>query len=185
MVRLIFLLLTFAALLFADDRIPNIDFTCDTCSRRYLDSLNVYDRPVIRVNQIGFRPSDNHKFAFVAEPTAMTFKVVDASSGTSAWEGNLTPLGTWTKPGIWVNGAFSSIHTVYEFGDTTSSGTENLYSADFSGLSREKRRFVCQSIIDFLSHTKCKIEKRLRASNTPVKRKEARKCTGFFQILQF
>lgn len=142
MVRLIFLLLTFAALLFADDRIPNIDFTCDTCSRRYLDSLNVYDRPVIRVNQIGFRPSDNHKFAFVAEPTAMTFKVVDASSGTSAWEGNLTPLGTWTKPGIWVNGAFSSIHTVYEFGDTTSSGTENLYSADFSGLSAPGTYFI-------------------------------------------
>jgi hypothetical protein len=91
MVRLIFLLLTLAAVLFADDRIPNIDFTCDTCSRRYLDSLNVYDRPVIRVNQIGFRPSDNHKFAVVADPTATTFKVVDASSGASAWEIGQSP----------------------------------------------------------------------------------------------
>ena len=100
MVRLIFILLTLATILFADDRIPNIDFTCDTCSRRYLDSLNVYDRPVIRVNQIGFRPSDNHKFAFVSEPTESTFKVIDASSGASVWEGNLASVGKWTKPGI-------------------------------------------------------------------------------------
>ncbi len=76
--------LVLAAILFADDRIPNIDFTCDTCSRRYLDSLNVYDRPTIRVNQVGFRPADNHKFAFVADPSATTFKVINASSGTSA-----------------------------------------------------------------------------------------------------
>lgn len=142
MARLIFILLTLATILFADDRIPNIDFTCDTCSRRYLDSLNVYDRPVIRVNQIGFRPSDNHKFAFVSEPTESTFKVIDASSGASVWEGNLASVGKWTKPGIWVNGAFSSIHTVYEFGDTVSSGTENLYTADFSGLTSPGTYFL-------------------------------------------
>lgn len=136
--------LVLAAILFADDRIPNIDFTCDTCSRRYLDSLNVYDRPVIRVNQVGFRPADNHKFAFVADPGATTFKVIDASSGASAWEGTLSPIGNWTKPNIWVNGAFNSISSVYEFGsaDSLSSSTENLYSADFSKLTSPGTYFM-------------------------------------------
>ena len=144
MPRILFLLFILAASLFADDRIPNIDFTCDTCSRRYLDSLNVYARPVIRVNQIGFRPADNHKFAFVAEPSATTFKVVDASSGASAWEGSLSPLGNWTKPNIWVNGAFNSISSAYEFGsaDSLSTSKENLYSADFSKLTTPGTYFL-------------------------------------------
>ena len=98
--RLFLLLLSLVAVVFADDRIPNIDFTCDTCSRRYLDSLNVYDRPVIRVNQVGFRPADAHKYAFVAEPKATTFKVIDASSGNSVYEGSLKSVGTWTRPNM-------------------------------------------------------------------------------------
>ncbi|MCK9182569.1 MAG: glycoside hydrolase family 9 protein, partial [Fibrobacteraceae bacterium] len=124
------------------DYIPNIDNTCDTCTRRHLDSLNVYARPVIRVNQIGFRPMDSHKSAYVADPKVTTFKVIDASSGTSVTEGSLTPLGSWKKPGMWVNGAFNSISTVYEFGDTASSSTENLYSADFSSLTTPGKYFV-------------------------------------------
>ena len=143
MFRFFWAFLGLVGILFADDRIPNIDFTCDTCGRRYLDSLNVYDRPVIRVNQVGFRPADNHKFAFVADPGATTFKVVDASSGASAWEGSLTPLGSWPKPNIWVNGAFNSISSVYEFGNADSSrATENLYSADFSKLTRPGTYFM-------------------------------------------
>src|SRR5574344_2129905 len=117
------------------DYIPNIDRTCSNCSRRYLDSLNVYARPAIRVNQVGFRPADAHKYAFVADTKATTFDVIDASSGKSVWNGTLASVGNWPKPGMWVNGAFNSISSVYEFGDTTSASTENLYSADFSSLS--------------------------------------------------
>lgn len=144
MPRFLFAFLIFAAMAFADSRIPNIDFTCDTCSRRYLDSLNVYDRPVIRANQIGFRPADNHKFAFVAEPSAQTFKVIDASSGLSAWEGSLSPLGSYDRPNMWVNGAFNSILSEYEFGDSdsTASSKEKLYSADFSGLTAPGTYFI-------------------------------------------
>ncbi|MDY3921214.1 MAG: glycoside hydrolase family 9 protein [Hallerella porci] len=142
--RLFLLLLSLVAVVFADDRIPNIDFTCDTCSRRYLDSLNVYDRPVIRVNQVGFRPADAHKYAFVAEPKATTFKVIDASSGNSVYEGSLKSVGTWTRPNMWVNGAFNSINSVYEFGDndSTSAQTEKLYTADFSSLTAPGTYFV-------------------------------------------
>lgn len=135
--RFLWILLCFAITLFADDRIPNIDFTCDTCSRRHLDSLNAFHRPTIRGNQIGFRPADKHKFAFISEPTATTFKVIDASTGSSAWEGSLTSVGNWPRPNLWVNGAFNSISSLYEFGnsDSLSSATENLYSADFSDLT--------------------------------------------------
>src|SRR5574344_2429720 len=70
------------------DYIPNIDRTCSNCSRRYLDSLNVYARPVIRVNQVGFRPADAHKYAFVADTKATTFDVIDASSGKSVRNGS-------------------------------------------------------------------------------------------------
>lgn len=144
MKRLILILLSFATILFADDRIPQIDFTCDTCSRRFLDSLNVYDRPVIRVNQIGFRPSDAHKHAFVANPTASTFKVIDASNGIAVAEGSLQSVGTWPRPNIWVNGAFNSINSVYEFGsaDSLSSSTEQLYTADFSNLTAPGTYFL-------------------------------------------
>jgi hypothetical protein len=124
--------LSFAA---SADYIPNIDRTCSNCSRRYLDSLNVYARPAIRVNQVGFRPADAHKYAFVADTKATTFDVINASSGKSVWNGTLASVGNWPRPNMWVNGAFNSITSVYEFGDTTSASTEKLYSADFSSLS--------------------------------------------------
>lgn len=144
MFRILWILFCLAGTLFADDRIPNIDFTCDTCTRRQMDSLNVYDRPAIRGNQIGFRPADKHKFAFVANPSATTFKVIDASSGASVWEGSLSPLGSWPRPNMWVNGAFNSINSLYEFGlaDSVSTQTENLYSADFSDLTSPGSYFL-------------------------------------------
>ena len=64
----------------AEAQLPNIDRTCTTCSRRYLDSLNVYNRRPIRMNQAGFRPQD-YKYAYVADPVEKTFKVIDANSG--------------------------------------------------------------------------------------------------------
>ena len=72
------------------ESLPNIDRTCTSCSRRYLDSLNVYDRRPIRINQSGFRPQD-YKYAYVADPKERTFKVIDANSGKEVpGGGNLT-----------------------------------------------------------------------------------------------
>ena len=89
------------------------------------------------MNQVGFRPADAHKYAFVADTKSTTFDVIDASSGKSVWNGTLASVGTWTKPNMWVNGAFNSITSVYEFGtsDSLTSATENLYTADFSSFS--------------------------------------------------
>ena len=125
------------------ETLPNIDRTCTDCDRRYLDSMNVYNRRPIRVNQAGFRPQDN-KYAYVADAKEMTFKVIDANTGKEVpGGGNLTKLGTAPKPGIWVNGAFRSTASVYHFGDTTATNqTETLYKADFTPLTTIGEYFI-------------------------------------------
>ncbi|MBR4785422.1 MAG: glycoside hydrolase family 9 protein [Fibrobacter sp.] len=125
-------------------QLPAIDRTDKVHERRYLDSLNVFNRRPIRVNQAGFRPQDN-KYAYVANPTSMTFKVIDANTLREVDAGNttLTSVGTAPKPGIWVNGAFNSITSVYEFGSKAeTSSTEQLYKADFTGLTAIGEYFI-------------------------------------------
>ena len=149
----------------ADDDFPSIDHTDKVSSRQYLDSMNVYHRRPIRVNQSGFRPQDQHKYAYAADyAEGTTFKVVDVHSGTSAYEGVLKPLGKAPKPGMYVNGAFNSITTEYKYqigsidtivklkneqkpeeGYVTvyeTSERENLLKADFSTLSLPGEYFV-------------------------------------------
>ena len=124
------------------ESLPNIDRTCTSCSRRYLDSLNVYNRRPIRLNQAGFRPQD-YKYAYVADTKEKTFKVIDANSGKEVpGGGNLSLIGTYTKPGIWITGAFNSLENLYVFGDSTSSGKETLYRADFTPLSTTGEYFL-------------------------------------------
>lgn len=121
----------------ADMGLPNLDRTDKEHSRRYLDSINVYQRRPIRVNQSGFRPQD-YKYAYVADPKAKNFSVIDASNGAEVWSGTLSLIKeNVVKPNIWVNGAFSSITSVYEFGslDSISTEKESLYRADFTGLA--------------------------------------------------
>ena len=130
------LLLLFAIDFAVADALPNIDRTDRVHSRRYLDSLNVYKRRPIRVNQVGFRPQDP-KYAYVADPADTKFKVIDANSGAEAWSGSLSLIDqNAPKPNIWVNGEFKAFTTLYNFGSKDSStATEALYRADFSGLS--------------------------------------------------
>jgi hypothetical protein len=127
-------------------QLPEIDRTDKVHERRYLDSLNVYNRRPIRVNQAGFRPQDN-KYAYVADPTDMTFKVVNANTRQVVDVGNsaLTLIADAApKPNIWVNGAFNSLERVYEFGskDSTSRNTEKLYKADFTNLTAIGEYFI-------------------------------------------
>ena len=127
------------------ESLPNIDRTCTSCSRRYLDSLNVYDRRPIRINQSGFRPQD-YKYAYVADPKEKTFKVIDANSGKEVpGGGNLTLIKKGaTKPNIWINGSFNSLESIYEFGkqDSISTQKEDLYRADFTSLSTTGEYFL-------------------------------------------
>lgn len=117
--------------------LPNLDRTDKVHSRRYLDSLNAFARRPIRINQSGFRPQD-YKYAYVADPKATKFQVIDANSGAEAWSGSLSLIKqNVVKPNIWINGAFNSISSVYEFGsqDSISTAKEALYRADFTGLA--------------------------------------------------
>ncbi|MCQ2054871.1 MAG: glycoside hydrolase family 9 protein [Fibrobacter sp.] len=149
--------LLFADLAMARD-LPNIDRTDKVHDRRYLDSMNVFHRRSIRVNQSGFRPQD-YKYAYVADPgTNKTFKVVNVNTQKEVYSGQLNEIfrniakkvangqdsiivytpAKITKPGMWVNGAFNSISSVYEFNfysDTTVAGTERLFRAEFTDLT--------------------------------------------------
>jgi len=120
----------------------SLNNTCQNCTRRYNDSINVYARRAIRVNQVGFRPQDP-KDAFVSNPKATTFKVINALTGGEAFSGVLESLGSFPRPGIWVNGAFNSINSIYQFGDTTTAAsTENLYKASFSELTTPGQYYI-------------------------------------------
>jgi len=70
----------------------SLDNTCKNCSRREMDSLNVFKRRPIRVNQAGFRPQDTKK-ALVANAKLTTWKLLDIESGKEAMSGSLTKLG--------------------------------------------------------------------------------------------
>ena len=121
--------------------LPNLDRTCKTCSREYNDTVNVFNRRPIRLNQSGFKP-EHYKYAYVADPKEMTFKVIDANSGKEVpGGGNLSLIGTVTKPGIMVRQAFNSIQDMGFIGDTTDA-KETLYRADFTSLSTVGEYFI-------------------------------------------
>lgn len=131
---LLFLGMAASSVIAAD--LPNLDRTDKVHDRRYQDSVNVYGRRSIRLNQSGFRPQD-YKYAYVADPKATKFSVVDAKTGAESFSGSLSLIrSNAIKPNIWINGAFNSLESVYEFGDTTeTTNTESLYRADFTKLS--------------------------------------------------
>ena len=109
LLKIVLLLLLTMDIAMAGD-FPNIDRTDKVHSRPYLDSINVFHRRPIRVNQVGFRPQDMHKYAYAADyPEGTTFKVIDASSGQPVYEGLLKLLGPAPKPGMFVRVAFNSI----------------------------------------------------------------------------
>ncbi|WP_295681700.1 glycoside hydrolase family 9 protein [uncultured Fibrobacter sp.] len=139
-----FLLCLFVSQTISAEALPNIDRTCKNCERRYLDSLNVYNRRPIRLNQAGFRPQD-YKYAYVADfPVGTKFSVIDANSGTEAFSGVTTNIGQAVKPNIWINGAFKSTASIYEFGsqDSISNKTELLTRAEFTQLSKQGEYFL-------------------------------------------
>ena len=122
--------------------LPDLDRTCKTCTRLHNDSVNVFNRRVIRLNQSGYKP-EHYKYAYVADPTEKTFKVIDANSGKEVpGGGNLTLIGTVVKPGISVRVSFNSIQDLQSLGDSSSTKTEVLYRADFTPLSTVGEYFL-------------------------------------------
>lgn len=141
---LLFLLGAFCAQTFAQTRVlPDIDHTCKNCDRRYLDSLNVFNRRPIRVNQVGFRPQD-YKYAYVADiPAGTKFSVIDKNSGLEEYSGVTTLIATGVeKPGYWIRGLAKANVDLYAFGDEKSLGKETLTRADFTPLSKEGEYFI-------------------------------------------
>ncbi len=122
--------------------LPNLDRTCKSCTRIHNDSVNVFNRRPIRLNQSGFKP-EHYKYAYVADPTEKTFKIIDANSGKEVpGGGNLTLIGKVVRPGITVRVSFNSTQDLTRLGDSTSTGSETLYRADFTTLTTVGEYFL-------------------------------------------
>ncbi len=109
-----------------------IDKTCAACSRLKNDSLNLKIRN-IRVNQVGYLPGDPDKVAFVANPLAQSFNVVDAVTRKSLFTGTLKDVGTVTEGGMAISSYYNSITRM----DSTNLPAKavHLYRADFSAFT--------------------------------------------------
>lgn len=116
-----------------------VDKTCATCDRQHLDSLNLKVRN-IRVNQVGYLPQDPRKRAFVANAKTTTFQVINADTRTSAYQGNLSSLGTVNEGGMDIHGYFNSINELYNLKRPSSILALSL--ADFSSLQTPGRYFI-------------------------------------------
>ena len=116
-----------------------VDKTCATCGRQNLDSLNLKVRN-IRVNQVGYLPDDGRKRAFVANAKTTDFKVIDAATRTVAYQGNLSPQGTFREGGLDIHGYFNSIKPLYNL--TRPNSNVVLSLADFSPLKTPGRYFI-------------------------------------------
>ncbi len=104
-------------------------------SRRKDDSLNVFHRRNIRLNQVGYRPQDSRKYAFVAGKTG-AFDVLNVKNGSVAYSGTLVKIMDNAPAGkMTVRGAFNSITDLYNF--TSGGGTETLYLANFSTVNKD------------------------------------------------
>jgi hypothetical protein len=123
----------FLLLLIPEVQAYSIDNTCNTCSRRELDSLNVFHRRAIRINQVGYRPQDMRKIAFVANPSVSTYSVINAQSGAEVLSGALEYIQDAPAGQIETHMFFNSLNPLYTF--TGGGGTESLYRANFSNLS--------------------------------------------------
>ncbi len=110
----------------------SIDQTCIACSRRTNDSINVFHRRKIRVNQVGYLPEESKKFAMVASLDTSGFHVID-EKGQVAFSGGLTKLDVYAVPRRSAEGYSNSITQEYAFVDSLDA-YETLYTADFGGL---------------------------------------------------
>ncbi|HLP40219.1 MAG TPA: glycoside hydrolase family 9 protein, partial [Fibrobacteria bacterium] len=108
-----------------------VDRTCATCSRKKNDSLNLQIRK-IRLNQVGYRPQDPHKAAFVADPSTTTFAIQELSSGRVAHTGTLRGVGSHSGGAMSIRGAFNSTTDLYNLSRPARS--EALHRADFGSL---------------------------------------------------
>jgi hypothetical protein len=131
------LLFVLVAITSAQSAEINIDHTCINCSRKVNDSINAFHRRPIRVNQVGYLPEEVKKIAFVAAADSDTFRVLD-TNGQIAYTGKLQTVGTYVQAKTSSAGYNNAVTPDYTF-ESPSGNLENLYSADFGGLTTQGR----------------------------------------------
>lgn len=128
----------FSAIPFAAARNTDIDIdnSCSACSRRTNDSINVFHRRSIRVNQAGYLPDEPGKTAYSAS-TGGSFHVID-SAGGSVFTGELRKAGDYAYPAFSADGFINSLTKDYSF-KSAAAPNEAIYIADFSDLKEPGR----------------------------------------------
>lgn len=109
-----------------------VDKTCASCSRLKNDSLNLKVRK-IRLNQVGYLPLDPNKAAFVADPSGMSFNVVNPSTRAILHTGTLKDVGTHLEGSMFVKSYYNSITPMDSV--VRPSANVHLYRADFSAFT--------------------------------------------------
>jgi hypothetical protein len=132
------LLLLFSAL--PSVAAPNADIdighACAACSRRVNDSINIFHRRSIRVNQAGYLPDGPGKTAYAAS-SGGPFHVID-SSGRTVRTGELVKAGDYPYPVFSADGYLNSNTQDYSFA-SAKAPDEAIYRADFSDLKEPGR----------------------------------------------
>jgi hypothetical protein len=114
-----------------------IDHTCASCPPRVNDSLIVFHRRAIRVNQVGYLPDKARKVAFAATPAGGDYHIL-SETGQTVYTGALLKAGDFPKPRMSAFGYANSITLDYRF-DSDSGITEAIWQADFSALKTPGR----------------------------------------------
>ncbi|MEO7778687.1 MAG: cellulase N-terminal Ig-like domain-containing protein, partial [Fibrobacteria bacterium] len=119
--------------------VSEIDRTCTTCPPRVNDSLNVFHRRPIRVNQVGYLPDKTRKIGFVAAAAGGEYHIV-AENGETVFYGALVKAGDFPKPRMSASGYTNSITLDYRFdSDTGTSVSETIWQINFSALNHPGR----------------------------------------------
>jgi hypothetical protein len=100
-----------------------------------LDGLNVNAPLQIRVDQLGYRPTDPMKTAWVSNPPTKTFNVLRLPDSASVLQGSIDSVGIFSEKGVVAKqqiGASASA-TAYSLQDTTVKSS-SLWRIDLSKL---------------------------------------------------
>jgi len=108
-------------------------------SGRKLDSAHVFQRNPLRVDQLGYRPSDPGKFAWAAMAGGGSWSVLRLPDSAVVLSGTLQSVGTHVRPTFSAKGYYAVINTLWSFVDTAEADSEVLARVDMSALQTPGR----------------------------------------------
>jgi|GEM_PF-4715623 len=104
-------------------------------AERHIDSMHVFARPALRVDQLGYRPADPAKWAWAANTSSTDWQVLRLPDSGVVLSGTLGAAMKVKRPGMTATAAMSPRVTLWGFSETAPADSESLRKADLSGLT--------------------------------------------------